>query len=92
MRPFPSLTDVEDRPLMLTELSSYEDDDDTVFVKAWTNEPRPSDALIRSISEEVYDTDTLITFANCKLTMTQEVLKPSTTAEFVGSYVNESNS
>lgn len=92
MREFPSHLDTEDRPLLLTELSDYTDDQDTVFVKAWTNEPRPSDALIRSISEQLYADDDLINYDNCKLTMSQEVVKQTTLTEYVGSYVKQSNS
>lgn len=92
MRSFPSLTDTEDRPLILTELSSYDDLEDEVFVKSWTNEPRPSDALMRSVCDDIYEADNLINYDNCKLTMSQRIVKPAIIAEYVGSYVNESNS
>lgn len=92
MREFPSHLDTEDRPLLITELSNYNEDDEIVFVKAWTNEPRPSDALIRSVCEEIYADDNLITYDNCKLMMSQEIVKQSTLAEYAGSYVMQSNS
>lgn len=92
MREFPSLTDVEDRPLLLTEASSYLEEDEQVFVKSWTNEPRPSDALMRIASNQLYDVDPLITYDNCKLTMTQEVTKHTTLVEYIGSYMLQSNS
>lgn len=92
MRAFPHLIDVEDRPLMITELSNYDENIESVIVNSWTNEPRPSDALIRSVCEKIYLDDALITYANCKMTMTQEIQKQPTLAQYVGSYVLESNS
>lgn len=90
MKEFPSMSMCSDRPLMLTRKQVPANN--ISMVKAWTNEPKMSDALIRLVHEELYADHAFITFDNCHLNMTQRVFVPQIQTDYVGSYTIDTNS
>lgn len=89
MKEFPAPNQCADRPLMLT--TQFVENDFSI-VKAWTNEPKPTDGYIRTVNNDLYDRHAYINYDNSSLNMTQRVHVPSVRAQYAGSYVLDSNS
>lgn len=89
MKEFPSLSQCHDRPLMLCLRNEA---NNMGSIRAWTNEPHLTDAVIRLVNDDLFDAHAHITFANCNLLMTYELNIPQARSEYVASYVITSNS
>jgi hypothetical protein len=88
MREFPSMTDYTNKPLMLTSLH---DNEDLRSIKAFTNEPKPADALIRFVNDPLYD-PVPHAYDACHLRMTEQLALTTIRYCYVGAYVINSNS
>lgn len=86
MKEFPAMNQCGERPLCLTLRQVQEN---VGIIKAWTNEPKPTDAFIRMANDDLFDAHAHITFENCSLTMTGSVYVPGFVQNYAGSYINE---
>lgn len=86
MKEFPSLSQCADRPLCLTQINI--DQQQMAIVKAWTNEPKATDAFVRMANDDLFQAHQYITYNNCSLTMTQNVSLAGFRANYAGSYIN----
>lgn len=89
LKQFPNQGDYEQRPLMLTNIV---DEEDLRVIHAWTNEPKPIDALTRMVNDDLFAAHPYITSANSSLTMTPATLVSMVRTGYIGSYVINSNS
>lgn len=89
MKEFPALNQCADRPLCLTQINV---EDDQAIVKAWTNEPKATDAFVRMANDDLFEAHPFITYNNCSLTMTQNISVSGFRANYAGSYINNVNS
>lgn len=89
MREQPALTQKEDHPIVMTYKQS--DDRNLEKVKAYTNEPTPTDAALRLINDDLFRAHNIYNFDNCKLSMTCWTNAADMLDEYVGSYVLKSN-
>lgn len=89
MKEYPSQRETDNRPLMLT----YRDDqaNDTLQVKAFTNEPKLVDAYIRSMNDELFVVRDHFDLEHCALIMTPLFHVPSVRGAYIGSYVLNNN-
>lgn len=92
MRVFPDRLDYDDRPLLLTTLEGPTKKDTTVRVRAFTDEPQPSDAVVRITNDDLFAPHSYITSTNCNLLMTYKIPPNFVRDQYVGSYVLSSNS
>lgn len=88
MKEFPAPNQCADRPLLLTTRNEV---NDFVIIKAWTNEPKPVDAYIRAVNPDLIQAHAYITHANASLTMTQQLDITTVRAQYAGSYIIDSN-
>lgn len=89
MKEFPAMRDYQNKPLCLVRIH---DANDMREVKAYTNEPQPSDALIAMVNDRLYQDAHNVTYNECSLRMTDSLDRLSICCEYVGSYVLSSTS
>lgn len=87
---FPSVTDYEDRPL--PTLLIEDDDDDIRSVYSFTDEPSPTDNIIRFVNDEMFDPANHVTVQQSSYLLVDHEYRPTIIANYVGSYVISSNS
>lgn len=81
MKEFPSPADYEGRAMLMTTIT---DEGDTRRIKSLTNDPRPVDAFIRFMNDELYDPVPVA--ANAHLVITECLNLASIRASYVGKY------
>lgn len=89
MREFPSPSDYDGRPLVLTNIH---DQGDFRSVSSYTNEPTPSDAFVRLVNDELFVPANAITYDTSSYLLVDSLHRQSVVGNYVGSYVLESNS
>lgn len=89
MKDFPLPKQCENCPLMLT---TRRDRNLFSLIKAWTNEPTPTDSIIRMMNDDLFAAHPYITYDNCAYSVTQRLHIQGVLSDYVGSYVIASNS
>jgi hypothetical protein len=84
MKEFPAMNQCADKPMMLTMKRETQN---LGIVKAWTKEPKLTDAFVRLCNDNLYKPHKYMTYENSSLTMTQELYIPQVINHYVGSYV-----
>lgn len=92
MHTYPDRLEYDDRPLLLTTLEGPTKRDPNVRVRSFTDEPQPSDAIVRIVNDDLFAPHNYITSTNCNLLMTYKMLPSHVRDQYVGSYVLSSNS
>lgn len=84
MKEFPSMSQCEDRPMMLTTVSSFA----TPFrsVNSFTNESNMNDAFIHAMQDQIFEADPIITYDNSHLIMTNQFEHVAVRQQYVYSY------
>lgn len=88
MKEFPAMNQCGEKPFVLTTRQVA---NDVGIIKAWTNEPKPTDAFVRLANDDLFEAHPHITFANCSLTMTQALATPGFVMNYAGSYITNVN-
>lgn len=91
LREFPSPADFDGRPLVFTTIVD-EDANTTRSVYGYTNEPTPSDALVRCAHDELFVEANGITSDASSYVLVQRQHRDTIVGAYVGSYVLDSNS
>lgn len=89
MKEFPPLSQYDARPMMLTRRIAA---DNLCQVKSNTNDPKPTDALIRFVNDELYDQPGWYTDDNAHIELTRNMHLMDIQAGYVGSYTIQTNS
>lgn len=89
IKEFPAMNQCADRPLCLTLKHEV---NNLAHIKAWTNEPAPTDAYIRAVNDDLFAAHAFINFDNASLTMTHQLDVTTLRAQYAGSYVINANS
>lgn len=84
MKEFPAMNQCGERPLVLTTRQLA---NDVGIIKAWTNEPKQTDAFVRLANDDLFQEHPFINFANCSLTMTGAIFTPGFVNDYAGSYI-----
>lgn len=84
MKEFPSMSQCEGKPMMLTTVSSFDTPERSV--RSFTNETNMTDAFIHAMQDQLYDADPIITFANSHLIMTNPFDHTAVRQQYVYSY------
>lgn len=93
MKNFPPISDTEDRAIGLTSRSPLNKKlPDELIIRAWTLEPKPTDALIRAVNDELFNEDTLINYKNSRYMMTKKISITESQLSYVCDYTLNSNS
>lgn len=97
MREFPSPSEWENRPIVLTtinDLNRGTADAPDIYrtVKAYTEEPLPTDAYIRFVNDPLFIENHHVTFLECGYTIVERKHITSVVGEYVGGYILHSNS
>lgn len=85
-REFPSPNDYDGKPLTLTRM---QDIDGLRIVKAYTNEPKMSDALVRFVNDELFNDAHDVSFATCHLNMTGRMHVASMRYDYASSFITD---
>lgn len=85
MKEYPSLSQCDARPMMLTKVNSFATS--SRMVKSFTNETKMTDAFIHSMQDELFDSPALFAYDNCHLTMTLNFDHTRVRDQYVRSYV-----
>lgn len=85
---FPSMSDYEGRPLVFT---SIQDVGPLRHVKAFSSEPKPSDALLRFLHDDLFN-GFPFAFVDCHLIMTDLIHLDSVRLRYVGHFVTGAHS
>lgn len=90
IKEYPSMTQCEDRPMLLTRVSNFATP--MRSVNAFTKEPKMTDAFVHSLQDELFIDHPFITFDNCHLIMTNSINSVQIRRDYVKSYVITHNS
>lgn len=90
MKDFPSPTLIDDRPMVLT-IKTAANDDALVRVKAFTREPKPQQALITAVNDDLFEPFEQYLPNDAHLHMTPLFHPREVIGTYVGSYVLDTN-
>lgn len=96
MKVFPEHNESENRPLVLTYVEETQalvqhSKPRKIRIKAYTNEPTPTDALLRSVNDDLFREEGEWTAINCSFYMTPSFNQTQVIDSYVGAYVLDSN-
>lgn len=84
MKEFPSMSQCEARPMMLTSVSDF--DNPMRQVRSFTNETNMTDGFVHAMQDQLFDADPIVTYANSHLVMTNPFSHIAVRQQYVYSY------